>query len=157
MELTYEMMQAHMKKFIDLLPTLTPENKHKMAELHTADAVTSYPNNQSEADHVSSHHEVYRANVFYEPWPLYMMIDDRKKMVECVVREEARHPVTGELVKDAFKGAWTPTGSPAGVIYMHAIFELTLVDNEVKVKSTFLTVIDPDGIPFQNWKNLVKH
>ncbi len=154
MELTYEMMQAHIKKFFDILPSITPENKHLLAEFHIPDAVYSYPDRQTEADHVAAHYEVYRAHVFYEPWPLYMMFDERKKIIDCVIREEARHPVTGELVKDAFDKYIKGGG---GIVFAHAVFELTLIGDAVKIKNTFLNVIDPNGAPWQNWRDLAKH
>lgn len=132
MELTYENMLAHMKKFWDILPGLTPENKHEMAELHTVDCVTSYPGGQSEADHVSSHHEVYRAYVYLEPPPLGMYIDERKKTVTCLIHELAKHPVTGEPVK-AFKNRWT--GEMDSEVYALELFEFTLVNDQIKIKS----------------------
>ncbi len=154
--LTYEAMESLMKKFFNLLPSLTIANKHLMEELHAPGAVASYGEDASEADHVSGHEDVYRAYLTYEPWPFYMMIDDRKNLLHCLVKEEAKHPVTGEIVK-AFKGFWTPTGEPTGIIYMDATFEFVEVNGEAKILNAILTIVDPNGSPFLNWKNKAKH
>ncbi len=156
MALTYEAMEGLMKKFFNLLPSITRENKHLLEELHAPGAVSSYADSQSEADHVSGHDEVYRAHITYEPWPFYMMFDDRKQMFHGLIKEEAKHPVTGEIVK-AFKDFWSPTGEPTGVIYMEATIEFVEVNGVPKMKNTMLTIVDPNGSPFLNWKNKAKH
>jgi len=153
-ELTYENMMAVVKKYCDMLLGLTPETKHEMEAICTPDCVYSYPDGQTEADHVSSHWEIYRAYLYYEPWPLCIIVDDRKKMVDCVLKEEARHPVTGELVKTIRNEV---TGELEDTIYMREVFELTLHDNQVKIKNIFMSDIDTNSVAWQRWRDLAKH
>ena len=82
------------------------------------------------------------------------MVDDRKKMAGCVVREEARHPVIGEIVKQ-FKDPLT--GELVGVIFAYAGFEFTLHDNAVKIKTVFTSRINEKSVAWQRWRDLAKH
>ena len=153
-ELTYENMMAVVKRYGNLCPGLTPENRHEMEAICTPDAVFFYPEGKSEAEIVSSHWETYRAHLFYEPWPLCIMIDDKKKMAGCVLREEARHPVTNEFIK-RFKHP--VTGELQDTIYIRHAFEFTLHDNAVKIKTAFSSLIDIRSQNWKNWRDLAKH
>jgi hypothetical protein len=84
-KLTYENMMYVVKKYCDMLYELTPETKYKMEAVCTPDCLFSYPDGQAEADQVASHSQTYRANLYYEPWPMYILVDDRKKMADCVL------------------------------------------------------------------------
>ena len=140
MELTYDNMLAHLKKWLDMLPSVTPENKDKLKELFVPESMTPYEGGVGEWDHVSAHWETYRAHVTYEPLPFYITIDDRRKMAAIYCREEAKQPVTGELVK-VFKDPYT--GEMVATIYLMLHVEFTLVDGEVKVKSQRFGRVDP--------------
>jgi len=154
MELNYENMMAVAKKYCDILPGLIPQTKHQMEAICTPDCVFGFPDGQTEADYVSSHWETYRAYLYYEPWPMYIIVDDRKKMADCALKEEARHPVTGELVK-VFKNPLT--GELEDTIYMCEHFEFALHDNAVKIKNVFLQRINADGMYWQRFRDLAKH
>ncbi len=155
-ELNYNSMLALIKKYCDMLPGLTPENKHEMEAICTPDCVYSYGDGQTEADHVASHWQTYRAYLYYEPHPLYIHVDEKNKTADCVLKEEAKHPVTGELVKDAFD-KYIPGLN--GVAYMHELFEFTLHEGKVKIKNVFMGFgdIDPDSVAWKRWRDLAKH
>jgi len=156
MELTYDNMMAVVQKYCAMLPGLIPENKHEMEAICTPDCVFSYPDGQTEADHVSSHWETYRAYLHYEPFPLYIQIDERKKQADCVLLEEARHPETGELVK-AFKDPVTGVLTE-DTIYMRESFQFALHDGKVKIKTVFMGPrIDTSSVAWQRWRDLSTH
>lgn len=160
MELTYENMLAVVKKFWDVLPGLTPENKHELEAICAPDCVFQYAYDQTEADHVSSHWEIYRAHLFYEPWPLYIMIDDKRKMANCVVREEPKHPVTGEIMKitSRYPDPWAAVVDPtAKGFFLHVVFEFKLHDGKAKIKTLFTSRIDENSVAWQRWRDLAKH
>ena len=152
MELTYENMVAVVKKYFDIMPGLTPENKHEMDAILTPDYVGQHPERHGE--HVSSHWKEYRAHCYYEPWPMYIIVDERKKMADCIVKEECRHPVTGELVK-TFKNE--VTGEIEDTIYMCEHFEFALHDGQVKIQNVFRQVINTDDVSWQRFRDLAKH
>jgi hypothetical protein len=154
-ELNYDTMLATIKKYCDMLPGLVPENKHEMEALCTPDCVFSYPDGMTEADHVAVHWEIYRAHLYYEPHPLYIHIDERLKTADCVLLEEAKHPVTGELVKDAFD-KYIPGLN--GSALMHELFEFTLHEGKVKIKNIFMGFgdIDPNSEAWRRWRDLSK-
>ena len=159
--LTYEKMMALVKKYCDLLPGLIPQTKYKMEDICTPDYIAAYGGGQTEADHVSEHYQEYRAYLHYEPWPLYIMVDERKKMASCMLWEESRDPVTGKLIKamgwDPVKGVRVdpPTSDMA---YMRQIFEFEMHDGEIKLKTvTGGANVDPDSTDWKNWRDLAKH
>jgi len=154
MELTYENMMAVAKKYCDILPGLIPATKHEMEAILIPDYVGQSP--EGEADHVSSHYKTYRAYLYYEPFPLYIIVDDRKKMADCILREDARHPMTGELVKAVYKepGFGVPDQE---TVYMNEHFEFTLHENAVKIKNVFASRINPDSVAWQRFRDLAKH
>ena len=152
MELTYENMVAVVKKYFDIMPGLTPENKHEMDAILTPDYVGQHAERHGE--HVSSHWKEYRAHCYYEPWPMYIIVDERKKMADCIVKEECRHPVTGELVK-TFKNE--VTGEIEDTIYMCEHFEFALHDGQVKIQNVFRQVINTDEVSWQRFRDLAKH
>ncbi len=153
-ELNYDNMMALVKKYCDILPGLTPETKYKMEDIVTPDCVYPYPDGQKEADHVAAHHETYRAYLHYEPWPLCILVDEKKKMADCVLCEEARHPLTGEIVKDAFD-KYEP--GLDGVSYMREVYEFTLHEGKVKIKNIFFSSIDTKGMAWKRWSNVARH
>ncbi len=154
-ELTYENMMALVKKYCNMLPGLTPKNKFEMEDICTPDCVFSYTDGQNEADHVSSHWETYRAYLYYEPHPLYINIDERKKMADCVLKEEAKHPVTGEIVKDAFDRLIPGLD---GVITMRESFQFTLHEGKIKIKTVFMgPLIDVNSNMWKRWRDLASH
>ncbi len=145
MELTYENMKDFLEKWFDFLPKVEPKTFDEFRELFAPAFRIPHQGrflNREEwaIGHIGTHHEVYRAHIYYKPAPLYIMVDDRKKMAACLITEEAKHPVTGEIV-EVFKHHIT--GEPVGIIFMHANYELVLIDNAIKMKSEFLTRIDP--------------
>ena len=151
MELTYENMMAVVKKYCDMMVGLTPENKHEMDAILAPDYVGQHPERHGE--HVSSHWKEYRAHLFYEPWPMYIIVDERKKMADCILKEEARHPVTGELVK-TFKNP--VTGELEDTIYMCEHFEFALHNGQVKIKNVFPQRINTDSVAWQRFRDLAK-
>jgi hypothetical protein len=154
-ELNYDNMMALAKKYCDILPGLTPETKYKMEEICTPDCVYPYPNGQKEADHVAAHYKQYRAYLHYEPWPLCILVDEKKKVADCVLCEEARHPVTGEIVEDAFDQYGTKGLN--GVVYMREIFEFTLHEGKVKIKNVFFSPINTESMAWKRWTTVARH
>ena len=153
-ELTYDNMMALVKKYCDILSGITPETKYKMEAICTPDCVFPYPDGQTEADHVAAHHETYRAYLHYEPWPLCILVDERKKLADCVLCEEARHPMTGEIVKDAFDKYEPGLG---GVSYMREVYEFTLHEGKVKIKNIFFSPLNIKSMAWKRWCNLARH
>ena len=162
MELTYENMMAVVKKYCDMLPGLIPENKHEMEAICTPDCVFSYPDGQTEADHVSSHWQTYRAYLYYEPYPLYIHVDERKKMASTMFLEESRDPLTGKLVMgmgmfNQVTGVFSEKAT-SDHAFMRQIFEFELHEGEVKIKTvTGGASVDPNSVPWQRWRDLAKH
>ena len=154
MELNYENMMAVAKKYCDMLPGLVPQTKYQMEAILMPDYVGQSA--EGEADHVSSHWQTYRAYVYYEPWPMYIIVDDRKKMADCIFREDARHPMTGELVKAVYKEP--RFGVPdQETVYMTEHFEFVLHDDQVKIKNVFSSRINIDSVAWQRFRDLAKH
>ncbi len=144
MELTYENMMAHTKKFFDFLPKVAPETLDEFKSLFIDDYPATYPDGMTEAEHVVSHHDVYRAHVAYEPAPLEIMVDEEKKAAICFAHEEAKHPVTGAPVK-VFNVLGYGMAEPVSELYIVAIFDFALVANQVKLKSQrFIAFFDSD-------------
>jgi hypothetical protein len=152
MELTYENMMAVAKKYCDQLPGLIPQTKHEHEAILTPDCVCGFP--ETHADHVVAHWQTYRAYLYYEPWPCYIMIDERKKMANCVLKEQCRHPSTGEPVKH-YENPWT--GKMEDTFYMFEHFEFTLHEGQVKIKTVYVERINEGARPWQRFRDLAKH
>jgi hypothetical protein len=153
-KLTYDNMLALVKEYCDMLPGLTPQTKHEMEIICTPDCNFSYPDGQTEADHVASHWQTYRAHLYYEPWPLHIIVDDRKKMAKCILKEEARHPKTNELVKVIKNEV---TGEIEDTVYMNEHFQFTVHEGRAKIKNIFMSDIDTNSVAWKNWRDLTKH
>lgn len=136
MELTYKNMMEHMQKYFDILPSIAPKKDPKIVDkvkeflasdfmVRWGDAPKFYDRDLW-TDHLCGHADEYRATVLYKPEPLYIMVDDKKKMAACFVKEEMRHPVTGELLK---------------VFLLNVHYEFTLENNAVKFKRELITHI----------------
>jgi hypothetical protein len=152
-KLTYSSMMTLVKKYCDMLPELTPKTKHEMEAICTPDCIFSYPDGQTEADHVANHWQIYRAHLYYEPWPLYIIVDDRKKMAKCVLKEVAKHPKTNEPV-EAIKNEIT--GKIEDTVYMHEHFQFTVHEGKVKINNIFMSDIDTNSLAWKNWRNSAK-
>ena len=119
-ELTYENMLAFVKKYFDMLPTITgPECKPMVMEFFSSDFInfkgntwtTGHPTGEligkenifdakGWVDHLCEHADQYRAKCYYEPYPLYIAIDERRKFATVCIKEEKLHPVTGKAMKE---------------------------------------------------------
>lgn len=121
-ELTYENMLAFTKRYFDMLPSITgPESKPMAMEFFSTD----YKNCMADiwvtgestgaqivrqeifdrkgwVDHICGHADQFRAKCTYEPYPLYIMIDDRRKMATVRLKEQKLHPVTGKGMEEWF-------------------------------------------------------
>jgi len=136
MELTYENMKEMVQNYFDALPFIEgPQDEARMLEFFApgCKVISGDPiRAQSREDHVKhicGHADVYRAVVSYQPAPLGIMIDERRKMVSMLIVEEFKHPVTGEFfLPEGY-------GYPKPKLFMNVIWELCLHDNKVKAKS----------------------
>jgi hypothetical protein len=134
MELTYDVMMDFTKKYFDLLKTIRPKEDpaivNKISNYFASDFQIRWDeppvlwDRKQWVDHLCGHSEEYIAHVIYEPYPLMLWIDDRKKVVGTYIREEARHPKTNSLLK---------------VFLIIAYFELKLENGEPKFWREFIT------------------
>jgi len=147
-ELNYDNMMAVAKSYCQIIPALTPQTKHLLEAICTPELESV----RKHADKVSSHYKEYRAYLYYEPWPLFIAVDERKKIATCILREEDRHPMTGELVKTGVH-KHPVTGEIVDTLYMSEDFEFALHDGKVKIKQVWSTSIDPDSA---GWKRCVE-
>ncbi len=135
-----------------MLPGLVPQTKYQMEAILMPDYVGQ--SEGGEADHVSSHWQTYRAYLYYEPWPMYIVADDRKKMADCLLKGEARHPATGEPVK-GFKNP--VTGEMEDTVYMYKHLEFALHDGQAKIQTVFSSRINTDSPFWHRFRDLAKH
>jgi hypothetical protein len=134
MELNYENMLAFIKKNYDFLPTLngTVEKARELEEYLTADCTIRrnigpglldgkivIQNRDERVAQLNGHAKEYRAVVSYDPYPLYIAVDDRKHIVTAMLREKYVYPPTGEVYDE---------------IALFAIHELVLDQNKIKMK-----------------------
>jgi hypothetical protein len=148
-------MMVLVKKYCDMLPGLSPENKHEMEAICTPGCVSSYPDGVTEADFVSSRwRDECRYRLCYEPHPMYIHVDERKHTADCVLREEVFHPKTGELIND-YWDKWKP--GLGGVVYLRESFGFQTYDGKVKINNVFMGPrIDTDSTNWQRWRDLCK-
>jgi len=136
MKLTYESMMEHTQEYFDMLPSIDPETDPKIVDklknFFSSDFIIrwgippKFHDRDQWTDHLCGHAEEYKATVLYKPDPLCIMVDDRKKMAACFVKEEMRHPVTGELLK---------------VFLLNVQYEFTVENNAVKFKRELISHI----------------
>jgi hypothetical protein len=75
---------------------------------------------EQRVNRLCGHSDKYRAVITYEPYPLYLAVDDRKNIVTSIIREKFVDPVTGEYYGD---------------VVIFSLFELILDDNnKIKIK-----------------------
>ncbi len=136
MELTYENMMKHTEKYFDILPSIDPKKDPKIVDkvrdFFSSDFIIrwgdppKFHNREQWVDHLCGHADEYKATVLYKPNPLCLMVDNRKKMAACFVKEEMRDSVTGELQK---------------VFLLNVHYEFTLENGAVKFKRELISHI----------------
>jgi len=113
-ELTYENMLAFVKRYFDMLPSITgPESAPMVREFFSpgykicmADLwLTGHPtgeqiikqeilDREGWVNHLTGHAGEYRARCIYEPWPLFILIDERQKQAIWRIKEQKLDPKT---------------------------------------------------------------
>jgi hypothetical protein len=135
--LTYDNMMKFTQKYFDLLKDYelvkSPKFRDTMTGFFTNDfeirwgqMVVKIDNRQEWIDHICGHADNYIAVVDYEPYPLRIMIDDKKKMAACWIKEEVRDTKTDEVKK---------------VFLLNAYFEFKVEDNKIKFSKELISLI----------------
>lgn len=121
-KLTYEDMLSLIKRYFDTVPSITgPESAPKMMGFFSKDYknymadiwATGEPTGEQIVkqeifdrkgwvDHLCGHANLFRAKCFYEPYPLYIMIDDRKNTATVRLKEQKFHPETGKSSQEFY-------------------------------------------------------
>jgi len=144
MELTYENMKQLLVDYFDILPSIEGEQyKPRMREFLAPDYKMHRPNriyaalepvaavieNREEwVSHLCGHADKYKAVVSYQPEPLGIMIDERKKMGVMKILEEFRSTAPGKKVFPDKK-------------YFFVFFEFCVHDDKVKIKNELIISI----------------
>jgi hypothetical protein len=107
MNLTYENMMAVAERYCDMMepidPRQDPNVRNKVRELFASDFVVRFgdparfQNREEWMEQLCGHADRYRVKVIHKPLPYYIIVDERKKLAACFVKEQWKHPGTGEV------------------------------------------------------------
>jgi hypothetical protein len=138
MELTYQIIKKMLLEYFDSLPSISgPQDKARIKEFFTPDFKVRWAFNgrvsvtqtrEEWVHHLCGHPNEYRAVVHYQPPPLGILIDEKKKLATMLICEEFLHPVTGFSVKPKE--------------YVANYWELALHEGKVKARREMINVID---------------
>ena len=98
-----------------------------------------FQNREEWVEQLCGHADKYRVKVIHRPLPYYIMVDERKKLAACFVKEQWKRPGTGEVFTEF-------------LLNMH--LEFVLEGNGVKLRKMLLSrvpsVFQIDTLPKQN-------
>lgn len=154
-EISYDDIMALVKKYCELVPKLSPDRRAEMEAITTPECAFGYPDGEKEADILAAFWDQARFHLIYEPKPYYIHVDERQRTADCILREEARDPSTGELIEDFFE-THTPDALPGerGVSLLHEHFSFAVHEGKPKIDSVFASRINGTTDQWNRWVGL---